>query len=145
MNSGPRQAARLFHRRRDLGTIGYISPEALTGGLVDEPPDIFAVGVMVVETFTGMRPFTGQTTEQALAALLHSEYHLPGTSPEIRTLDAIVQRCIAKDPRDRYGSAVELATDLIPMLPGCAVLSAPGATAAADMPTLGPIDREISS
>ena len=83
---------------------------------------------MVVETFTGMRPFTGQTTEQALAALLHSEYHLPGTSPEIRTLDAIVQRCIAKDPRDRYGSAAELATDLIPNLAGCAVVRAPGAT-----------------
>jgi hypothetical protein len=119
-----------------MGTIGYMAPEALTGGVVDERADIFAIGVMVVETFTGARPFTGQTMEQALAALLHSEYHLPGTSPEIRMLDAIVQRCIAKDPRDRYGSAAELATDLIPVLAGCAVLRAPTATAAADTPTL---------
>ena len=96
---------------------------------------------MVVETFTGMRPFTGQTTEQALAALLHSEYHLPGTSPEIRTLDAIVQRCIAKDPRDRYGSAAELATDLIPNLAGCAVVRAPGATG---RPTRRRSDRSIA-
>ena len=145
MNSGPRQAARLFHRRRDLGTIGYMAPEALTGGLVDEPPDIFAVGVMVVETFTGMRPFTGQTTEQALVALLKNEYHLPGDSPEIRTLDAIVQRCIAKDPRDRYGSAAELARELIPVLAGCAVTRAPGATPAPDTLTLGPIEPSISS
>jgi tRNA A-37 threonylcarbamoyl transferase component Bud32/GAF domain-containing protein len=128
-----------------MGTIGYMAPEALTGGVVDERADIFAIGVMVVETFTGVRPFTGQTMEQALAALLHSEYHLPGTSAEIRMLDAIVQRCIAKDPRDRYGSAAELATDLIPVLAGRAVLRAPTATAAADTPTLGPIERSRSS
>ena len=128
-----------------MGTIGYMAPEALTGGVVDERADIFAIGVMVVETFTGVRPFTGQTMEQALAALLRSEYHLPGTSPEIRMLDAIVQRCIAKDPRDRYGSAAELATDLIPVLAGCAALRAPTATAAADTPTFGPIERSRSS
>jgi serine/threonine-protein kinase len=128
-----------------MGTIGYMAPEALTGGIVDERADIFAIGVMVVETFTGVRPFTGQTMEQALAALLHSEYHLPGTSAEIRMLDGIVQRCIAKDPRDRYGSAAELATDLIPVLADRAVLRAPTATAAADTPTLGPIERSRSS
>jgi serine/threonine protein kinase len=128
-----------------MGTIGYMAPEALTGGVVDERADIFAIGVMVVETFTGVRPFTGQTMEQALAALLHSEYHLPGTSAEIRMLDAIVQRCIAKDPRDRYGSAAELATDLIPVLADRAILRAPTAAAAADTPTLGPIERSRSS
>jgi hypothetical protein len=99
-----------------LGTIGYMSPEALTGGLVDERADLFAIGVMAVETVTGTRPFTGQTPEQVLTALLRGEYHLPGTSPEIRALDAIVQRCLAKDPRDRYGSAAELACDLVPAL-----------------------------
>jgi serine/threonine protein kinase len=91
----------------------------LTGGLVDARADIFAIGVMAIESFTGVRPFAGQTTEQALAALLQSEYHLPGTSPEVRALDAIVQRCIAKDPRDRYGSAAELAHDLVPALARC--------------------------
>ena len=128
-----------------MGTIGYMAPESLTGGRVDERADIFAIGVMVVETFTGVRPFTGQSMEQALAALLHSEYHLPGTAPEIRTLDAIVQRCIAKDPRDRYGSAAELATDLVPMLAACTGLRAPDAAEAPDAPTLGPIDRSPCS
>ena len=128
-----------------MGTIGYMAPEALTDGLVDERADLFAIGVMVIETFTGMRPFTGQSTEQALAALLHSEYHLPGAAAEIRTLDAIVQRCIAKDPRDRYGSAAELAKDLVPILAKCAVLPAPGAVAAPDTPTLGPIGRSARS
>src|SRR5262249_51029414 len=108
-----------------LGTIGYMAPEALTGGLVDERTDLFAIGVMVVETVTGTRPFTGQTAEQVLTALLRSEYHLPGTSPEIRALDAIVQQCLAKDPRDRYGSAAELARDLVPALARCGERGAP--------------------
>src|SRR5215472_7973201 len=49
-----------------LGTIGYMAPEALTGALVDERTDLFAIGVMVVETVTGTRPFAGQTPEQLL-------------------------------------------------------------------------------
>jgi len=102
-----------------MGTIGYMAPEALTGGLVDERADLFAIGVMVVETVTGTRPFAGQTPEQLLTALLRNEYHLPGTSPEIRALDAIVQQCLAKDPRDRCGSAAELARDLVPALARC--------------------------
>jgi len=117
-----------------VGTVGYMAPEALTGGLVDERTDLFAIGVMVVETITGVRPFTGQTPEQVLAALLRSEYHLPGASPEMRMLDAIVQRCLAKDPRDRYGSASELARDLVPSLARCkGVPAQPGPGPATDV------------
>src|SRR5262249_4566351 len=102
-----------------LGTIGYMAPEALTGGLVDERTDLFAIGVMVVETVTGARPFTGATPEQVLTALLRNDYHLPGASPTMRMLDTIVQRCVAKDPRDRYASASELAHELVPALARC--------------------------
>ena len=97
-----------------MGTLGYMAPEVLTGGLVDERADIFAIGVMAVETLTGLRPFGGQTQQEILLALLQSEYHLPGASPETRALDAVVQRCLAKDPRDRYSSARELAAELVP-------------------------------
>src|SRR6185295_18427885 len=99
-----------------MGTFGYIAPEVFTGGAVDERADIFAIGVMVVETFVGERPFAGQTPQEILATLLHSEYHLPGESVEVRALDAVVQRCLAKDPRDRYGSASEVAKELVPAL-----------------------------
>ncbi len=102
-----------------MGTLGYMAPETLGGGLVDERADLFGIGVMVVETMVGIRPFTGQTPEQVLASLLRTDYHLPGESPEMRALDAIVQRCLAKDPRDRYGSASELAGDLVPALARC--------------------------
>jgi serine/threonine protein kinase len=77
---------------------------------------IIRVSVMVLETLTGARPFAGATPEHVLTALLRSEYHLPGASAEMRALDAIVQRCRAKDPRDRYVSASELAAELGPGL-----------------------------
>jgi hypothetical protein len=99
-----------------MGTLGYMAPEALTGGPVDERVDIFAIGVMVVETLTGVRPFGGQTPQEVLLALMRSEYHLPLHSPEARALDAVLQRCLAKDVRDRYTSVGELATDLIPAI-----------------------------
>jgi hypothetical protein len=97
-----------------MGTLGYMAPEVLTGGPVDERADIFAIGVMVVETLTGVRPFGGQTQQEILMALLQGEYHVPGASAETRALDAVVQRCLARDPRDRYGSAEELAKELVP-------------------------------
>jgi serine/threonine protein kinase len=102
-----------------MGTFGYIAPELFTGGPVDERADIFAIGVMLVETFVGERPFEGQTPHEILSTLLHREYHLPGESVEIRALDAVVQRCLAKDPRDRYGSSAEVAKELVPTLVRC--------------------------
>jgi GAF domain-containing protein len=123
-----------------MGTLGYMAPEVLTGGLVDERADIFAIGVMVVETFTGARPFGGGTQQEILMALLRGEYHLPDDSAEIRALDAVVQRCLAKDPRDRYGTALELAKDLVPTLARCRGFAAPHGLTVSDSPTLGKPD-----
>src|SRR5262249_45193720 len=131
-----------------LGTVGYMAPEALTGGLVDERTDLFAIGVMVVEIVTGSRPFSGQTPEQLLTALLRSEYHLPGQSPEMRILDAIVQRCLAKDPRDRYAAAAERARELGPALARCDTFGAPQewrAQIPADGPTAVTRDEDAAS
>ena len=65
---------------------------------------------------TGNRPFRGQSTHEILTAVLNGTYHLPGETPEIRALDTVVQQCLARDPRDRYGSAAELKNALIPLL-----------------------------
>jgi serine/threonine protein kinase len=118
-----------------MGTLGYMAPETLTGAVVDERADLFAIGVMVVETFVGARPFDGGTPQAVLAALLHSDYHLPGASPETRALDAVIRRCLAKDPRDRYGSAAELAKDLVPALARCGDVEARLGPAASRSPT----------
>jgi hypothetical protein len=120
-----------------MGTFGYMAPEVFTGGPVEERADIFAIGVMVVETLVGERPFGGQTAHEVLTTLLHSEYHLPGESIEIRALDVVIQRCLAKDPRDRYGSATEAAKELVPALARCAGFEARHGVTVSETPALG--------
>ena len=61
-----------------MGTLGYMAPEVLTGGLVDERADIFAIGVMVVETLTGVRPFGGQTQQEILTGAAAERVSLAG-------------------------------------------------------------------
>src|SRR5439155_9014611 len=102
-----------------VGTLGYMAPEMLMGDAVDERADIFAIGVMLVESIAGGRPFEGQSPQAVLTAILQYDYRVPGDSREMRALDAIVQRCLAKDPRDRYASVAELAKDLVPGLARC--------------------------
>lgn len=105
-----------------MGTFGYMSPEQLVGGDVDQRTDIFALGAMLVEVITGRRPFGGDTYGELLHAVLLDVYHLPGSSPEIRVLDELVQRCLAKEPRDRLASVAVLRQELIPALRACASL-----------------------
>ena len=92
---------------------------------------------MIVETLVGARPFSGQTPQEILMSVMRSNYRLPGDSAEIRALDAVVQRCLAKDPRDRYGSAAELATDLVSTLARCGASEAQHSPRTSDSPTLG--------
>jgi serine/threonine protein kinase len=108
-----------------VGTIGYMSPEELGGGEVDARADIFSIGVMVVEALTGERPFSGRTPQQVITALLHAEYHLPGDAAGVRALDAIVQRALARNRAERYGSAADLAHDLVPAIRACPAFAPP--------------------
>jgi serine/threonine protein kinase len=68
--------------------------------------------------------------------LLQTEYHVPGESAEMRALDAVVQRCLAKDCRDRYGSAADLAKDLVATLARVGDFDAHGVLTVSDSPTL---------
>ena len=99
-----------------VGTFGYMSPEQLTGEEADQRSDVFSVGVMVVEALTGRRPFGGRTHAELLTAVLHGSYHLEGASKESRLLDAVLQKCLAKDPAERYASAAETQRELIPAI-----------------------------
>ena len=102
-----------------MGTLGYMSPEQLMGGDVDHRADLFAIGVMLVEVLTGSRPFQGDNYGELSRALLHDAFHLPRSTPEAAALDAILQRCLAKEARDRVSSATELRRELIPSLREC--------------------------
>ena len=107
-----------------VGTFGYMSPEQLAGEEADERSDIFAIGVMVIEALTGRRPFSGRTYAELLTAMLHESYHLEGDSSEVKCLDEALQRCLAKDPAQRFASVAKAQRELIPAIRTCPVVSA---------------------
>ena len=102
-----------------LGTLGYMSPEQLAGHYVDEKTDIFSAGVVAVEAVTGRHPFAGPSSTAMVAAILQKPFRLEGDSEEVRRLDAIFRRCLAKSRADRYPSIAHFRRALIPALRVC--------------------------
>jgi hypothetical protein len=99
-----------------MGTFGYMSPEQLMGEAADERSDLFAVGVMVVETLTGRAPFSGRTYQELLASIIEGTFHLPHDTETALRLDEVLQKCLAKDRNVRYASAGDMRGELIPTL-----------------------------
>ena len=97
-----------------MGTAGYMSPEQASGRPVDYRSDQFSLGLLLYELLTRTRPFERATTAQSLAATIEAE------PPPVETLNhevsphlaAVVGRCLAKDPAERYESTRDLARDL---------------------------------
>ena len=97
-----------------LGTVGYMSPEQATGGEIDFRSDQFSFGSVLYEMVTGLPAFQKKTHAETMAAILRDDPERLGS----RTLQApppflwIVERCLAKDPKERYASTHDLARDL---------------------------------
>src|SRR3989454_3052752 len=97
------------------GTATYAAPEQARGERVDARADIFSTGVLLYEMLTGTWPFTGKTSVDVRHAVLHDEppalYEArPGGAPQ--QLQAILDRALAKDPRQRYQKVNGLRDDL---------------------------------
>jgi len=90
------------------GTAGYMAPEQARGESVDARVDIFAAGAIAYELATGQRAFPGGTHAERLTATLRDAPPMDPLGP----LAPIVTRCLAKDPRDRFHSAADLAWSL---------------------------------
>jgi WD40 repeat protein len=99
-----------------LGTPGYMAPEQASGtnALVGPATDVFALGVMLYELLTGQLPFQGDSALEVLKAVTSAEPVRPRRlQPSVpRDLEAIVLKCLEKEPGRRYPLAVELADDL---------------------------------
>jgi serine/threonine-protein kinase len=104
------QSEKLTAEGSVLGTLAYVAPEAARGAPPDTRSDIYAVGVVLFEMLTGRRP-PGDDGSLPLALREPAEPCPPPSrvSPEVpAALDAIVLRCLERDPERRFASAREL-------------------------------------
>ncbi|HLL85377.1 MAG TPA: serine/threonine-protein kinase, partial [Longimicrobium sp.] len=93
---------------RVLGTPIAMSPEQIRGLVVGPATDIYALGILAFKMLTGQLPFRARAAQEL------EEQHLYAPAPKVSTLapvpaavDAVVQRCLEKQPEARYGSALE--------------------------------------
>ena len=88
-----------------MGTLPYMAPEQLRGQIAQASSDVWALGVVLYEMLQGSRPFKGQTGFELSAAILHQTPDL-GSIPS--ALQAVISRCLEKEPGQRYKSGGEV-------------------------------------
>jgi len=89
------------------GTLPYMAPEILRGDAADSRSDLWALGVVLYEAASGRLPFGGRTGFEISAAIMR-EIPTPLGPPVPPGLWAIMQRCLAKEPMQRYQRATEV-------------------------------------
>jgi len=100
--SGPLEGAGVIS-----GTLFYMAPEVLRGGAGDHRSDLWALGVVLYEAASGKLPFRGGTSFELISTILHQPPSpLPGQIPP--GLAAVILRCLAKEPAQRYQQAGEV-------------------------------------
>ncbi len=95
---------------RVLGTVGYMSPEQVSGGNADARSDIFSFGVVLYEMLSGRRAFKGTSAVDTMHAILRSDP--PALEPAealAPAVERILRRCLEKAPEQRFQSARDLA------------------------------------
>ena len=97
-----------------MGTAGYMSPEQASGRAVDFRSDQFSFGAILYELLTGRRAFRRDTVAETLTAIIREEPEPiePSNPKTPAPLRWIVERCLEKDPEERYASTKDLARDL---------------------------------
>jgi TolB-like protein/tetratricopeptide (TPR) repeat protein len=88
-----------------MGTAAYMAPEQAEGRPLDARSDVFSFGAVLYELVSGRRAFRGENSISTMAAILHKE---PPPLDAPAALQAIVKRCLAKSPGQRFQSMAEI-------------------------------------
>jgi serine/threonine-protein kinase len=93
-----------------VGTPEFMSPEQVSGRDLDGRSDLYGVGVLAFEMFTGRLPFEGKSPQEiALARLKVEPLRLRWIRPELpETLEAVIAQALAQKPADRFQSMADL-------------------------------------
>lgn len=101
-----------------LGTPQYMSPEQARGDKIDGRSDLFSAGIVLYQMLTGMRPFRGDSLV-VVATKIANEEAVPVDKlrPEVPSaLRRVIDRCLAKQPENRFQSGAEMAAALVKVL-----------------------------
>ena len=97
-----------------LGTPAYMSPEQILGQSLDNQSDIFSLGIVLYEMFTGIKPFQDEETHSVTAKILKDRFLPPRrlNSDIPRRLQRVIKKCLKKKTNKRYQSVLDLARAL---------------------------------
>ena len=97
-----------------MGTVAYMSPEQAKGAPVDTRTDIWSLGVVLYELLSGMLPFEPKQNQAMIYSILHENPKpIRKINPTVHvSLEAIIDRCLQKEPNDRFHSTDELSQEL---------------------------------
>jgi len=97
-----------------LGTPAYMSPEQILGQSLDSQSDIFSLGIVLYEMFTGIKPFQDEETHSVTAKILKDRFLPPRrlNSDIPRRLQRVIKKCLKKKTAKRYQSVLDLARAL---------------------------------
>ncbi len=109
-----RGALKLTRTSSTVGTLGYMAPEQVQGGDVDHRSDIFSFGVLLFEMLTGKLPFRGEHEAAMVYSIVNEEpQNITSLVPDLSPLVVnLIQRCLEKDPADRYQHFDDITADL---------------------------------
>ncbi|MGH7683248.1 MAG: protein kinase domain-containing protein, partial [Vulcanimicrobiaceae bacterium] len=130
-----------------VGTIAYLSPERFLGRNTDHRSDLYSVGCLMYEIFTGEVPF--KSPSEDLVSVIFAHVNEPPTPPRNKNpnmpaaLERVILKLLEKDPADRYATAADVITEIrqlqnLPTTPQGSAAAQPAATSPPGQPPTPP-------